>query len=251
MTTELTITNERIDDFPLLLGTMQRLELPAILDRHLARHGLQQGLSWSWIATIWLAHILSQGDHRKLPVQAWVRQAGATIMRITGLANLTELDFTDDRLTIVLRRLSAPDTWHAIEQDLGRNVLRVYELTPERVRLDATTVSGYHAGGANGVFQFGHSKDDPTLRQVKVMVAALDPLGLPLATEVVAGNAADDPLYVPAVDRVLQIIDRLGLLFVGDCKMSALATRAHIAHLMHHYLCPLALTDKTAQNLPT
>ncbi|MFZ2420560.1 MAG: hypothetical protein WA029_05380 [Anaerolineae bacterium] len=251
MTTEHTITNERIDDFPLLLGTMQRLELPAILDRHLARHGLQQGLSWGWIATIWLAHILSQGDHRKLPVQAWVRQAGATIMRITGLANLTELDFTDDRLTIVLRRLSAPDTWHAIEQDLGRNVLRVYELTPERVRLDATTVSGYHAGGANGVFQFGHSKDDPTLRQVKVMVAALDPLGLPLATEVVAGNAADDPLYVPAVDRVLQIIDRLGLLFVGDCKMSALATRAHIAHLMHHYLCPLALTGETAQDLPT
>ena len=251
MTTELTITNERIDDFPLLLAAMQRLGLPEILDRHLARHGLQQGLSWGWIATIWLAHILSQGDHRKLPVQAWVRQAGATIMRITGLADLTELDFTDDRLTIVLRRLSEPDTWHAIEQDLGRNILRVYQLTPERVRLDATTVSGYHAGDANSVFQFGHSKDDPTLRQVKVMVAALDPLGLPLVTEVVAGNAADDPLYVPAVDRVLQIIDGIGLLFVGDCKLSALATRAHIAHLQHYYLCPLPLTGETVQDVPT
>lgn len=54
-----------------------------------------------------------------------------------------------------------------------------------------------------------------------------------------------------AVDRVLQIIDRLGLLFVGDCKMSQFATRAHIAHLMHHYLCPLALTGETAQDLPT
>jgi len=57
------------------------------------------------------------------------------------------------------------------------------------------------------------------LRQVKVMVAALDPLGLPLVTEVVAGNQADDPLYVPAVDRVLQIIEGVGLLFVGDCKI--------------------------------
>ena len=225
MTTELTLTTERIDDFPLLLATMQQLGLPAILDGHLARHGLQQGLSWGWLATIWLAHILSQGDHRKLPVQAWVRQAGATILRITGLANLTELDFTDDRLTILLRRLSVPRTWMAIETDLGRNILRVYKLTPERVRLDPTTVSGYHAGGAASVFQFGHSKDDPTLRQVKVMVATLDPLGLPLVTAVVAGNAADDPLYVPAVDRVLQIIEGLGLLFVGDCKMSALATR--------------------------
>ena len=250
MTTELTITTERIDDFPLLLATMQRLGLPAILDRHLPRHGLQQGLSWGWIATIWLAHILSQGDHRKLPVQAWVRQAGETIRRITGLVHLTELDFTDDRLALVLRRLSRPSAWAAIETELGRNILRVYDLTPERVRLDPTTVSGYHAGGEDSLFQFGHSKDDPTLRQVKVMVAALDPLGLPLVTEVVAGNAADDPLYVPAVDRVLQIIDGLGLLFVGDCKMSALATRAHIAHLNQHYLCPLALTGETGQDLP-
>jgi transposase len=249
MTTELTITSERIDDFPLLLGAMQRLGLPAILDRHLRRHGLQQGLSWGWIATIWLAHILSQGDHRKLPVQAWVRQARETILRITGLSELTELDFTDDRLALVLRRLSQPAAWAAIETELGRNVLRVYKLTPERVRLDPTTVSGYHAGAEDSVFQFGHSKDDPTLRQVKVMVAALDPLGLPLVTEVVAGNQADDPLYVPAVDRVLQIIDGISLLFVGDCKMSALATRAHIAHLNHQYLCPLALTGETAQDL--
>lgn len=250
MTTELTLTTERIDDFPLLLATMQRLGLPAILDRHLTRHGLQQGLSWGWIATIWLAHILSQGDHRKLPVQAWVRQAGATILRISGLAELTEWDFTDDRLTIVLHRLSHPVVWAAIETELGRNILRVYALTPARVRLDSTTVSGAHAGDEGGLFQFGHSKDDPTLRQVKVMVAALDPLGLPLVTEVVAGNQADDPLYVPAVDRVLQIIDGVGLLFVGDCKMSALATRAHIAHLNHQYLCPLALTGETGQDLP-
>ena len=250
MTTELTITTERIDDFPLLLATMQRLELPAILDRHLPRHGLQQGLSWGWLATIWLAHILSQGDHRKLPVQAWVRQAGETIRRITGLAHLTELDFTDDRLSLVLSRLSLPLAWAAIETELGRNILRVYALTPECVRLDPTTVSGYHAGGEDSLCQFGHSKDDPTLRQVKVMVAAFDPLGLPLVTEVVAGNAADDPLYVPAVDRVLQIIDGLGLLFVGDCKMSALATRAHIAHLQQYYLCPLALTGDTGQDLP-
>lgn len=250
MTTELTITSERIDDFPLLLATMQRLGLPAILDRHLLRHGLQEGLSWGWIGTIWLAHILSQGDHRKLPVQAWVRQARETIVRITGLGGLTELDFTDDRLTLMLRRLSQPAVWAAIESELGRNILRVYDLTAERVRLDATTVSGYHAGAEESLFQFGHSKDDATMRQVKVMVAALDPLGLPLVTEVVAGNAADDPLYVPAVERVLQIIDGLGLLFVGDCKMGALATRAHIAHRQHQYLCPLALTGTTGQELP-
>jgi len=245
MNTELTITTERIDDFPLLLAVMQRLGLPEILDRHLKRHGLHEGLSWGWIGVIWLAHILSQGDHRKLPVQTWVRQAQETIVRITGLSGLSELDFTDDRLTKLLTRLSRPTVWQAIEQDVGANLIHVYELPTERVRLDPTTVSGYHADATSALFQFGHSKDDPTLRQVKVMVAALDPLGLPLVTEVVAGNEADDPLYVPAMVRVLAIIKVAGLLFVGDCKMSAVATRAYVQNLGHYYLCPLAQTGHT------
>jgi transposase len=248
MTSEMNITTERLDDFPLLLEIMVRLGLPGIIDNHLRRHGLQQGLSWGWIATIWLAHILTQSNPRKQPVQVWTRQARQTIERITGMT-VNELDFTDDRLTLLLRRLSKPEIWQAIETDLGRSILRVYELKPERVRLDATTVSGYHASGEETLFQFGHSKDDPSLAQVKVMVAALDPLGLPLVTQVVAGNTADDPLYVPAVDRVLQIIDGVGLLFVGDSKMSALAIRAHIHHLGQHYLCPLAQTGKTGQEM--
>ncbi len=192
--------------------------------------------------------MVTESDHRKVHVQAWVRQAHETIQRITG-QTVTELDFTDDRLSKVLHRLSQPATWQAIETALGRSILRVYELTPERVRLDATTVSGHHAGGEDSLFQFGHSKDDPTLRQVKVMMATLDPLGLPLVTEVVAGSHADDPLYGPAIDRVRQIIDGRGLLFVGDCKMSALATRAHIRQCGQHYLYPLPLTGKTAQEL--
>lgn len=247
-TPELTITSERIDDFMLLLEIMKRLGFPAILDHHLTRHGLQQGLSWGWIATVWLAHILSQGDHRKLTVRDWVRQAHETLERVTGLG-IRETDFTDDRLTLLLRRLSKAETWHAIELELGRSIVRVYDLKPKRVRLDATTVSGYHAGSEEGLFQFGNSKDDPALRQIKVMVGALDPLGLPLVTDVVSGEKADDPLYIPAIDRIVQMLDVLGLLFVGDCKMSALGTRAHIQHLKHHYLCPLALIGDNAELL--
>lgn len=247
-TTELNIKNERIDDFVLLLEIMKRLGLPAILDRHLARHGLQQGLSWGWVATIWLTHILSQSDHRKLTVRDWVRQAHETLERVTGL-DIRETDFTDDRLTLLLRRLSKPEAWHAIELELGQNIVRVYDLKPKRVRLDSTTVSGYHTGGEASLFQFGNSKDDSTLRQIKVMVGALDPLGMPLVTDVVSGEKADDPLYIPAVDRIVQMLNAVGLLFVGDCKMSALATRAHIQHLEHHYLCPLALSGDNAELL--
>lgn len=247
-TTELTITSERIDDFVLLLEIMKRLGFPVILDRHLRRHGLQQGLSWGWLATIWLAHIVSQGDHRKLTVRDWVCQAHETLEMVTGL-DIRETDFTDDRLTLLLERLSEPQAWYAIEQEVGQSIVRVYDLKPKRVRLDATTVSGYHTGSEEGLFQFGNSKDNPALRQVKVMVGALDPLGLPLVTDVVSGEKADDPLYIPAVERIVQMLDVLGLLFVGDCKMSALATRAHIQRLGQHYLCPLALSGENAELL--
>ncbi len=248
MSTELTLTTERIDDFPLLLSVMQRLGLPGIFDHHLGRHGLHQGLSWGWIATIWLAHILTESNHRKQPVQAWVKQAHETIAKISGQP-VNELDFTDDRLTLLLRRLSKPVTWQAIERELGQSILRVYELSPKNVRLDTTTVSGYHEGGDESLFQYGYSKDDPTLRQVKLMVAALDPLGLPLVSQVVAGDVADDKLYLPAVDQVVQIITGIGLLFVGDSKMSALAIREHIQRLHHHYLCPLAQTGETVKEM--
>lgn len=250
MDTELTIITERIDDFVLLIEVMTRLGLPVVLDRHIPRHWLQQGLSWGWVATVWLAHILSQGDHRKLTVRDWVRQAHTTLEETTGLS-IRDTDFTDDRLTIVLRELSKPKYWQAIERDLGQQTVRVYDLDAERVRVDATTFSGYHAGGEDSLVQFGHSKDDPDLRHVKAMVGALDPLGLPVATDVVSGERADDGLYIPIIDRIVTILTKAGLLFVGDCKMSAWATRVHIHALGHHYLTPLALVGDTAREMST
>jgi transposase len=249
MKEELSITTERIDDLVVLLKLMQQMDLPAILDRHLPRHWLQQGLSWGWTATIWLAHIVSQGDHRKLTVRDWVRQAHNTLEQVTGL-DIRETDFTDDRLTIVLRHLSDATRWQAIEQDLGQHLVRVYALEEQPIRVDATTVSGYRDGGEESLWQFGYSKDDPSLRQIKAMMATLDPLGLPLALEVVSGEQADDPLYVPTIDRVLACLGQTGLLFVGDSKMSALATRAHLQRQGQYYLTPLALVGETAQQMP-
>ena len=88
--------------------------------------------------------------------------------------------------------------------------------------------------------QFGHSKDDPDRPQFKIAAAVLDPLGMPLATAVVPGNATDDPLYVPAIQAVQQSLGVGGRTYVGDCKMAALATRAFVAAGGDFYLCPLS-----------
>ena len=248
MTPELTVRSERIDDFVMLINVMKQMRLPEMLDRHLRRHWLEQGMSWGWVATIWLAHIVSQGDHRKLTVRDWVNQAQESLEQVTGLS-IRETDFTDDRLTIVLRQLSEQQYWQAIEEELSRHTIRVYNLEQKRIRLDATTVSGYHEGSTQSIMQFGNSKDEPDLRQIKMMMASLDPLGLPLATDVISGEKADDGLYLPIIKRIVGVLNQSGLLFVGDSKMSALLTRAHIQAMNQTYLMPLALVGQTADQM--
>jgi transposase len=95
--------------------------------------------------------------------------------------------------------------------------------------------------------QFGHSKDDPTQPQIKVMIGSLDPLGMPLATDVLSGERADDGLYIPLIQRIRTGLKTSGLLFVGDCKMSALETRADLVRHQDFYLAPLPLTGATAE----
>src|SRR5436189_3815722 len=72
------------------------------------------------------------------------------------------------------------------------------------------------------------------------MLWALDPLGLPVAMQVVSGQRADDPLYIPAIEQVSASLQEHGLLYGGDCKMAALETRAFVQAQQDSSLCPLA-----------
>ena len=58
---ELVIITERVDDVALLLAQMIKMDFVEILDRHIAKHWKQEGLSWGWMAVIWLAYILRTG----------------------------------------------------------------------------------------------------------------------------------------------------------------------------------------------
>jgi hypothetical protein len=118
-------------------------------------------------------------------------------------------------------------------------VLRVYDLQGRVVRVDTTTAAAYVT--PEGMFQLGHSKDHrPDLPQVKIAMAVLDPLGVPLTTTIVAGNTADDPLYLPEIAKIRQIAGSRGLTYVGDCTMAAIGTRAEIVAHGDYYLCPLS-----------
>src|SRR6266404_5779578 len=249
MNETLTIRTERVDDLPLLLAQMQRMGIASLLDAHFPTHGNRQGLSLGTVTTLWLTHVHAPADHRMNRVQPWAERRLETLRGCSD-PSLQVRDLGDDRLADVLRHLSDDERWRAFEQELTGHLVRVYDLHADCVRLDSTTASSYGAVSEDGLLQLGHSKDHrPDLGQLKVMLATLDPLGLPLATEVLSGERADDPLYLPAIARVRACLNRVGLLYVGDVKMGALGTRASIQAAGDFYLCPLSALQVPPERL--
>ena len=166
------------------------------------------------------------------------------------MPTLRELDFSDDRLAMVIQYLGNDEGWEAYESDQIGVLLRVYDLSARRVRIDSTTVKSYVGVSEDGLFQFGHSKEHrPDLPQLKINQSTLDPLGIPLSTTIVSGECADDPLYVPEIRKVQACLQQHGVLYVGDCKMAALNTRAYVAAHQDYYLCPLSAVQMPKEKL--
>ena len=140
---DLVIITERVDDVALLIGQMVKMGFVEVLDRHIPRHGTQRGLSWGWTAVIWLASIVTEGDHRNVSVETDIEGMQPTLRPLTAQA-VAPLDLRDDRLSHLLQHLSKPTYWHQIARDLHARSVEVYALSQDVIRCDATTVSGDH-----------------------------------------------------------------------------------------------------------
>lgn len=256
MNETLQLTHTKVGDLPLLLGLLIKLDIPGIYDRKIGDHGLHTGLSGGWMLAVWIAFVLTESDHTKYKVEDWVERHADLLSSLTG-RQIRPADFNDNRLSSLLSRLSKPQYWEPFEAALWDQSVAVYQiLSPgvgdlHRAHCDSTTVSGYHQVQENGVMQRGHSKDHrPDLAQLKLMTVAAHPHGQLVATEVVSGNTADDGLYLPLIARVRQVFGCVGVLYVGDSKMAALATRARIAHDGDYYLTVAPMKGEFANSLP-
>ena len=230
----------RLDDLPLLFAIMERLQINSILDQHLPRHLNWAGdLSIGQVVVGWLVYVLSQSDHRLNRVQDWTGKRLDVYSAAYGKP-VRALDFSDDRLADILDKLSDPALWTKFETQLNQNLIRVYDLNPQQVRLDPSTISTYAPVNEQGLLRLGHSKDGrPGDAQLKFQLGMLDPLALPLVTQVVGGQSADDPLYTPAIRQIQNSIGTGGKTYIGDSKMSAIGTRAFLVASDDYYLCPL------------
>lgn len=243
------ITHQRVDDIPLLIHLIEKLGIGRLIDKILGTHGNHHGISNGGLATGWLAFILSEATHSKYNVQDWAERHSQILEPLLGKP-IRSVEFNDDRLTNLARRFSNDADWHQLEEELWQHTVEVYELPVEILRMDATTVQGYHDIKSEKLMQRGYNSIGREVPQLKLMMAAAQvhqpPVAIPLASDIVAGNRADQPLYTPLIQRVRRIIQRKGLLYIGDSKMSSLATRADLAANGDYYLTPLPTQSVSA-----
>src|SRR4051794_336909 len=159
---------EVVGDLPVLWATLQRLGLPATLDRHFPAPPHWKGpLTPGEVLSLWLLFLVSQGDHCLNHVHAWVEHHHGTLSALLGQSVLPvhpphawvappprplpaplgqsapPVPFHDDRLADCLTRLGTGNAFAQLEGDLNRQTIRVYQLPTDTVRIDATTANSY------------------------------------------------------------------------------------------------------------
>ena len=237
---------EHIGSIPLILNTLQKTGFIDLVNEAFPAHKNWEGLPIGETVAIWICYLLTRNDHRMCKVEGWIRSRGQ-IFRVFFKKPIFKKYFTDDRLARILDKFSVSEDWNAFEMRFNESFIRVYGIEMDRIRIDMTTANSGGIVTKDGIIQFGKTNDDPDRPQIKIALATLDPLGIPLTVNVVPGNSADDPLYVPIIQRIFTYTAKKGLLFLGDCKMGAILTRGFVAMNEAYYVCPLSEVSHSSE----
>src|SRR3954468_24894857 len=109
---------EIVADLPVLWTTLERLDLPAILDRHFPAPPHWKGpLTPGEVLAVWLLFLLSQGDHCLNHVEPWVAEHQGTLSALLG-KTVWPVHFHDDRLADWLNRLGGKEFFRVLEREV-------------------------------------------------------------------------------------------------------------------------------------
>lgn len=242
------IRSNLVGDLPLLSQILKQSKVVERIDDHFPTHPNRKGPSVGKTVMVWLLYIISENDHRLSHVESWVEQSIDVLRWLCDAPHLESSHFSDDYLGSLLERFSVSSQWLAYEAAQNQALLQIFDLEQSLVRLDATNVKSFRL--ADGLFQIGHSKQRRSdLPQIKLMLASIDPLAMPIASYIVSGQRADDGLYIPAIDQARQSLKQQGLLYVGDTKLGNQANFAYLAGSQNWYLCPLSLRQFSEEQL--
>jgi transposase len=239
---------ERVDELPIILHWLIKMRVQAIIDTIWHPHRNWTGLSYGQLAVLFVTYVLHQRNHRLSCMEKWLVEHHTVLEQATGWS-IGSKEATDDRLGILLSAMGEDEEESIqFQRQMGSHLIQAFELPTRVGRYDTSTFSVHHAPPRTGeskheVLRFGHSKDRrPDLVQFKQGLGTLDPAGVPIFTDTISGERADDGLYVPAWRNMAATIGHTDFLYVADCKGAAGQTRATIDDEGGWSLFPMPMT---------
>ena len=229
-----------------------KMQVHKIIDGIYSPHKNWTGWSYGRLAVLFLTYVLYSLTHRLSGMESWLVKHKTVIERVTGW-KVNNKDATDDRLGRMVEVFGEDeDKSTEFQLQSGRHMINAYELPTVIGRYDTTSFNVYHQSNNSddGLLQSGHSKNYRLdLLQFKQDLGTLDPAGIPLITETIPGNKADDRCYIPAWRRMTETIGHPDFLYIADCKAASLETRTVIDRGEGYYLFPLPMTGDTPKIL--
>lgn len=235
------VYQEQVSDLPLLSHFIDKSNLMRHINNQYPTHGNWVGPDIGRLLKGWLLYIISECDHRLYTVEDW---AAVHIHSLRVCLDYPELEakaFQDDRLGKLLEIFSQDALWSTFQSAYTGELLRLYSLEADVVRVDSVNVPSYRSAKEGSLFQYGHHKrHQADTVHLKTMLVTLDPLSLPLSVYTVAGNRNDETIYVPTIQEAELSIGKKGILYVGDSKMANPTTSSYLVLGQNYYLNPLS-----------
>jgi transposase len=137
----------------------------------------------------------------------------AEVCGIKELFDVEPHNLNDDRIARGLDDLA--QYFEEIETKLSINIIREFNLNPEEILWDTTSI--YFEGDYDEaeIVQFGYG-DKPDLKQIKLALNVEKDSGVPLRGSVIKGNLNDPSIVVENMKKLRNHLNKQDILFTGD-----------------------------------
>ena len=230
----LELETERIGALPIVDRVLARMNVAALLDRHLPAGDARVSLPTARTIGVLVRNLCLERE----PLYGLAAWAAGFQPLLVGLAPGEAALLNDDRVGRALDGLFDADRGSLLTE-LTLHAISEFAIDCSQLHNDSTSIAlhGDYAG-ADGrkrggkptpALLLGHSKDHrPDLKQLVLILTVSRDGALPLAHRVADGNTSDDSTHIDTWDGLVALTGRNDFLYVADSK---LCTREQMRHI--------------------
>ena len=231
---ELELETELIGALPIVDRVLARMNVAALLDRHLPAGDARVSLPTARTIGVLVRNLCLERE----PLYGLAAWAAGFQPLLVGLAPGEAALLNDDRVGRALDGLFDADRGSLLTE-LTLHAISEFAIDCSQLHNDSTSIAlhGDYAG-ADGrkrggkptpALLHGHSKDHrPDLKQLVLILTVCRDGALPLAHRVADGNTSDDSTHIQTWDGLVALTGRVDFLYVADSK---LCTRDQMRHI--------------------